>query len=161
VLLPVSHFQHTIFVSFRPFQPCAKMTSSTKQKACSIVDCIPSIRPSYGFKRQHMLKRGYRWAVSGHTHVRYTHADRNFANQTHTGSEETMNVNTQHFVANPLSSTMSLPAASPGTSHPWPDVCHKWDFCRDGWTDRTVFWHGSFFRRILHCILRKFGCLQN
>ena len=82
--------------------------------------------------------------MSGHTHVRYTHADRNFANQTHTGSEETMNVNTQHFVANPLSSTMSLPAARPGTSHPWPDVCHKWDFCRDGWTDRTVFFAREF-----------------
>jgi len=35
-------------------------------------------------------------------------------------------------------------------------VCHKSVFCWSGWTDRAGFWHGGFFRPVLHCALRKF-----
>ena len=37
-----------------------------------------------------------------------------------------------------------------------PSVCHKSVFCWSGWTDRAGFWHGGFFRPVLHYVLRKF-----
>jgi len=36
-------------------------------------------------------------------------------------------------------------------------VCHKSKFYRSSWTKQVGFWHGSFIRFVLHCILRKFG----
>jgi len=38
-------------------------------------------------------------------------------------------------------------------------VCHKSVFYRIGWTNRAVFWHGSFLRSV-HCFVRKFRYLQ-
>jgi len=29
-------------------------------------------------------------------------------------------------------------------------VCHKSVFYRKGWTDRVGFWHGGFFRPVIH-----------
>jgi len=34
-------------------------------------------------------------------------------------------------------------------------------FYRNGWTGRAGFWHGDFFRPILHCVVRKIRYLQN
>jgi len=49
-----------------------------------------------------------------------------------------------------------------GTSHgPHVCVCHKLVFYRNGWTNRTGFWHVSFLPPVLHCVKRKFGYLQN
>ena len=41
-------------------------------------------------------------------------------------------------------------------------VCHKSVFYRKGWTDRAGFWHGGFFRPILHRVgCNKFRYLEN
>jgi len=41
-------------------------------------------------------------------------------------------------------------------------VCHKSVFYRKGWTDRAGFWHGGFFRPILHLVgCKKFRYLEN
>ena len=40
-------------------------------------------------------------------------------------------------------------------------VCHKSDFCRNGWKIRPAFWHESFLPPVLHCAIRKFWYLQN
>jgi len=42
-----------------------------------------------------------------------------------------------------------------------PCLCYKSVFYRNGWTDRAGFWHGSFFRPLVHRVLRKFSYLQN
>jgi len=42
-----------------------------------------------------------------------------------------------------------------------PFVCLKPVLYRNEWTDRAGFWRGSFLRPILHCVVRKFGYLQN
>ena len=34
-------------------------------------------------------------------------------------------------------------------------VCHKSVFYCSGWTDRAGFWHGGFFRSVLHCVLKE------
>jgi len=39
-------------------------------------------------------------------------------------------------------------------------VCHKSVFYRNEWTESSNFWHGGFFRPVLHCVLRKFRYLQ-
>jgi len=36
-----------------------------------------------------------------------------------------------------------------------PSVCHKSEFCRNGWTNRAGFWHVSFLPPVLHCVKRK------
>jgi len=60
--------------------------------------------------------------------------------------------------------------ASAGTSYMTlcPSVCvcvclsvgHKWVFYRNGSAEQADFWHGGFFRPIIHCVLRKFRYLQ-
>jgi len=41
-------------------------------------------------------------------------------------------------------------------------VYHKSVFYRKGWTDRAGFWHGGFFRPILHRVgCNKFRYLEN
>jgi len=39
-------------------------------------------------------------------------------------------------------------------------VCHKSEFCWKGWTNWAGFWHGSFLRPIINCVIRKFAYLQ-
>jgi len=57
-----------------------------------------------------------------------------------------------------------LPArryASAGTSYGPMSVCHNSEFCKNGWTNRAGFWHGSFLLpSFLHCVERKLGYLQ-
>jgi len=36
-------------------------------------------------------------------------------------------------------------------------VCHKSVFCWSGWMHRAGFWHGGFFRPVLHCVLSTYG----
>jgi len=40
-------------------------------------------------------------------------------------------------------------------------VCHKSVFYRNGWTNRAGFWHGSFLRPILHCVVKNSGSFEN
>ena len=40
-------------------------------------------------------------------------------------------------------------------------VYHKSEFYRNGRTNQAGFWHGGFLSPIQHCIVRKFGYLQN
>ena len=40
-------------------------------------------------------------------------------------------------------------------------IWHTLVFCQDSWTDWDVFWHTGFHWPILHCVLSKFGHLQN
>jgi len=49
-----------------------------------------------------------------------------------------------------------------GTSHGPVSICvwHKSEFYRNGWTNQAGFWHVSFIRPILHCVIIKFGYLQ-
>ena len=39
-------------------------------------------------------------------------------------------------------------------------VSRKPVLCRNGWTNRAGFWHGSFLPPVPHCVIRKIGYIQ-